>query len=1175
MKLVSLELKGFKSFPEKTVIHFNEAVTGVVGPNGSGKSNIVDAIRWVLGEQKTSVLRSEKMENVIFNGTRKRKPASLAEVSLTFVNDRNLLPTEYHTVTISRHYYRNGESEYRLNGITCRLKDITALFLDSGISSDTYAIMELSMVDDLLNDKDGARRRLFEQAAGISKYKVRKKESLAKLEATEQDLNRVDDLLMEIETNLKALETQARKAERYQQLRESYRQVSIELALHHLEGYKQQLQRLQNQQQQLEQEQAVLETHLSGLSNRIASEKTQLLHKEQQLTAANRRLQDFTDALRKKEQQQAFLRETLRHIEEQRLRLHQLRQQALQQHQQLVAQLTELDRELEQHEAAVQRAQRDWEAATRERNRIQAVYADLKERHLARTAAREEAERLLADLQRQLSIIRTQVQALADEEQRAATDQQQRQQEFLQLTASLTDVEQQEQLSHEEVRRLAQAGDVLQQQLEQCEAELDQLHEELRSLFRNLDARQNEYNLTKSFLDNLEGFPESIRYLRQHPEWSTQAPLLADIINCPAEYRVAIETYLDPYLNYYVVRSKEEAWAAIQLLHESAKGRASFFVLSEVAPDAPTTPAVEGLIPATDIVETDIPYRKLVQHLLHMVYVLKEEQAEKLPTIPRNAVVLAQSGRYLIGPHYLAGGHVGLASGKRLGRIKNLEALEAEIRQLQQRARELQHQIRQHQEDLAQLRQQSQDDALDQARERWHALRQQASALRANLESLEKASRQYQQQAQMREATRARLREQEHDVHIKVVAASNQLQAIVEHLAEITDELNTSEQEVQRATAFFNDLHLRLVQEQNHLETAIRERSLRQQQIQSITQQLDGYDQQAAELTENYLLQEQELKLLEQECTADRQTQQQLSADVAAIEQRYFLCRSNINQLEEAYQQTLFNRDQNNQLLSAVKDQLNELKLQLQSLRDRMELEFKISLEGLLERSPDPTHSLEELQQQANKLRHRLETYGDINPMAAEAYQEMKQRYDFIVAQKNDLLAAKESLLATIAEIETTARQRFTEAFQSIKANFQKVFKSLFSEEDECDLILSDPSNVLESSILIIARPKGKKPQIIDQLSGGEKTLTAIALLFALYLYKPAPFCVLDEVDAPLDDANIGKFNKIIRDFSKQSQFILVTHNKQTMAAVDCIYGITMPEEGVSRVVPVDFRHLN
>src|SRR6185295_73267 len=312
MRLVTLEIKGFKSFPEKTTINFNDSITGVVGPNGCGKSNIVDAIRWVLGEQKTTMLRSEKMENVIFNGTKARKASSLAEVALTFENDKNLLPSEYHTITIGRHYYRNGDSEYKLNGITCRLKDITSLFLDTGISSDSYAIIELGMVDEILNDKEHSRRRLFEQAAGISKYKSRKKETLNKLEATQVDLNRVDDLLFEIETNLKALETQARKTERYYKLKEEYRTLSIELALFTLEGLKNSFAQLQQQQQQEEDKKLKVETEVSSLEAILEKEKTDNITKEKKMIASQKELNEFITTIKQKENEKNIFSENLK-----------------------------------------------------------------------------------------------------------------------------------------------------------------------------------------------------------------------------------------------------------------------------------------------------------------------------------------------------------------------------------------------------------------------------------------------------------------------------------------------------------------------------------------------------------------------------------------------------------------------------------------------------------------------------------------------------------------------------------------------------------------------------------------------------------------------------------------------------------------------------------------------
>ncbi|MEI7670400.1 MAG: AAA family ATPase, partial [Pseudomonadota bacterium] len=316
MKLVSLEIKGFKSFAEKTVIHFNDNMTGVVGPNGCGKSNVVDAIRWVLGEQKTSVLRSEKMENVIFNGTKHRKPSALAEVYLTFENNRNLLPTEYNTVTISRHYYRTGESEYRLNNVNCRLKDISNLFLDTGISSDSYAIIELGMVNDILNNKDNSRRKLFEQAAGISKYKTRKRETLNKLDATQIDLNRVEDLLFEIEGNLKSLESQSRKTERYHKLKDEYKELSVELALHTLKDFKVVFENLNIKQTEEQDKKIVFETELIQQEAILQSEKTDFLEKEKNLLHSQRQLNELVTNLKQKENDKNLVSENIKHLHE-------------------------------------------------------------------------------------------------------------------------------------------------------------------------------------------------------------------------------------------------------------------------------------------------------------------------------------------------------------------------------------------------------------------------------------------------------------------------------------------------------------------------------------------------------------------------------------------------------------------------------------------------------------------------------------------------------------------------------------------------------------------------------------------------------------------------------------------------------------------------------------------
>lgn len=1176
MRLVNLEIKGFKSFADKTVINFNDNVTGVVGPNGCGKSNVVDAIRWVLGEQKTSMLRSEKMENIIFNGTKNRKASSLAEVSLTFENNRNLLPTEFHTVTISRHYYRNGDSEYKLNGITCRLKDITSLFLDTGISSDSYAIIELGMVDEILNDKDHSRRKLFEQAAGISKYKARKKETLNKLEATQLDLNRVDDLLFEIETNLKALESQARKTERFYKLREEYRNLSIELALFTLEGFKSSFENLKLQQQQEEDKKLKLETEVVMQEATLAQEKTDNINKEKQMLAVQRELNTFVTSIKQKENEKNILSENLKFQRDKKINLTSQSEKAAADLRQIGAGIEGFREQKSSEHDVFNLFTSELEIAKQVLENIRADHSGIKTRLEEQTNVMRDLDREMAETEKNITIRDVQQQNMLQEKERGETEFNQRQQEYGELQQQLQSLREEEQLRKQIVLELTEAGDTLQTQINGVEEELENTREELRNSHRHLDARQNEFNLTKSFIDNMEGFPESIKFLKQHPEWATHAPLLSDVISCPAEFRVAIENYLDQYLNYYVVADMNDAMNAVNLLSAAAKGRANFFVLNDFE-DAPvkSIAAPPNTIAAMDVVEADPKYRKLVSFLLSGTFILRDEEQVDVKSFDKQASVIARNGKFVRTPLGLSGGQVGSFSGKRLGRIKNLAALEAEIVQSKEHAERLQQRLQNLQADLISLKNSSKDAELDDAREQHNLIKNQLTSIFTKIENIESFFVAHRSRMESIQAKMEQLASEKsfHAGQLKIHA--DKKSGLQQSLDELTASFSASELKLNEVSQAYNAKHIQYVQQQNKVAAIDRELEYKNQQAE-ITQQL--IESNGAELNSTISSIadiEQKLSVAEAVIIHDYAEKEKMEKEAAAVEQVYYESRGKINELDENLKTLTKNKELVDMLLGQVRDKTNELKLELNSLKDRLAIEFKVEIESLMDRNANTELNPEELQQKSEKLKSRIETYGEINPMAMEAYNEMKERHDFIVTQKNDLMNAKASLLQTIDEIETTAKEQFLTAFNSIKENFVMVFKGLFTEDDECDLFLENPDNVLESKIQITAKPKGKRPQIIDQLSGGEKTLTAISLLFALYLYKPAPFCILDEVDAPLDDANIEKFNRIVREFSQNSQFVLVTHNKNTMASVDVIYGITMQEEGISRVVPVDFRSLN
>jgi chromosome segregation protein len=1170
VKLVSLEIKGFKSFADKTTIHFNENMTGVVGPNGCGKSNVVDAIRWVLGEQKTSVLRSEKMENVIFNGTRNRKPSALAEVFLTFENDKNLLPSEYNTVTISRHYYRSGESEYRLNNVNCRLKDITNLFLDTGISSDSYAIIELGMVNEILNDKDNSRRKLFEQAAGISKYKSRKKETLNKLEATQADLNRVEDLLFEIDNNLKSLESQARKTERYHKLKEEYKELSIQLALHHLKDYKVIFDNIQTQQTEQQDKKIVLETELLQYEAKLQADKNDFLEKEKNLLQAQRKLNELVSYLKQKENDKNLVTENIRHLNEKVENWKRQNDQAsiaIQSLEQSIASFTE--RKTTEETTLIQ-LQTDLKQAKSKLELIRLQHTDARRTLESENQQMRSIENEIVDLEKKITVLKVQKDNLIRETDVNERDLQQRNEERSRLAEQLVDLEQKENSERDAIHHLTQLADSSQQQITNLETKINDVREELNARHRSLDARQNEFNLTKSFIENMEGFPDSIKFLKNNSDWNKQAPLLSDVISAQSEYRVAIESFLEPYLNYYVVNDMQEAMQAVNLLSNAAKGRANFFVLNDFENETAETAPAESAIRALDVVECEDRYRNLVNYLLRNVFIVDEQQ--QLPNL--KATFIARSGKYIRNRYAVSGGQVGAAGGKRLGRVKNLENLSKEINQLKAESDQLRQRLQEFQQELASLKSNNHDKQLDALRDTYNLTRNQITGIKTKLENIDRFYVDF-------DVKKNSITERGTAIDADLLIMNDvisQKQQIRENqqakIQEANQQFNHIDTQLSEASQLFNQNNILFLQQQNKINAFTQEINFKRLQLDETNHNIDrnkteleSASRQLLELESRKNETEAELILLYE----DKTRQDNLVADVDRI---FYESRGAINELEEQIRNIAKQKEHCDLLLNEMRDKVNDLKLQLASLKERLDLEFKISIDELMEQEPGAEINKEDLNEKVGRMKNRLENFGEINPFAVEAFNEMKQRADFIVTQKNDLVTAKESLMNTIDEIESKAREQFMEAFNQVKENFVNVFRNLFTAEDTCDLILSNPDSPLESSIDIIAKPKGKRPQTINQLSGGEKTLTAISLLFALYLLKPAPFCVLDEVDAPLDDANVGKFTDIIRQFSDKSQFILVTHNKQTMASVDVIYGVTMQEEGVSKVVPVDFRQL-
>jgi chromosome segregation protein len=1173
MRLKSLEIKGFKSFADKTVVNFDEGITGIIGPNGCGKSNIVDSIRWVIGEQKISSLRSENLESLVFNGSRTRSASGLAEVSLTFENTKNLLPTEFNTVTVTRKFYKSGESEYRLNDVQCRLKDIQNLFLDTGVSTDSYAIIELGMVDEIIKDKENSRRKMLEQAAGISIYKTRKKEAKAKLDATEQDLARIEDLLFEINNQLKTLENQAKKAEKYYEIKKEYREISIELAKAALEGFNITYKELNTQHDQETDNRIKLEAEIAQEEALIEQQRVGFIEKEKSLQEMQHNFNEFLQTLRTKENEKNLALQRLHYLKERETGLKDFLQKAEGQLKGIEDSISFTQQQITDEEARLNEMQSNVESMKADVEAKRKVFDEKRAAVDVLRSENQQLQRSQFEAEKKVAVADTSIQNLERSIRQLTDDLTNRNQQVTQLEEERKVAEENLQRKKVDLEQLKQHHEFTKEQILQTQSKVEALRNKLAEENRKLDSKKNEFALLKSLIDSMEGYPESVKFLHKNPNWNQDAPILSDIIYVKEEYRAALENVLDPYLNYYVVNNLQEGLQAVHLLDAHKKGKANFFLLDKLnAASAESVHEVAGTIPALSVVEFDAKYEGLVKQLLGNVFIAEDESALEHSN---GHVILEKTGKFVKGKYSLTGGSVGLFEGKKIGRLKNLEKLQEDITAQEQVVKALKEEIQLRHNEVIGFSEELKEHAIQQTQQEIIELTNKVYAIHNKLENLQANIKSGEERLAEQQAQLAQTHTGIDVIRRELTELTAVVLAAVEKIKDAEQQFSIAEQAYTQASGLFNDFNLQLARQQSKVNALKQEAEFKVNQLNDLKQQVENNHKQLAEtstlITESQaLLTEAETLLVDMLRKKEEEEKKLNEADAA-----YYNLRNALQEKESELRHKQKAKEQIDHLLNEIKDKLNELKLQLAGVKERLNVEFKVSLEDIIDQPRNTETPLAELQASSDRMKKRLENLGEVNPTAIEAFQEMKKRYEFIVEQKTDLVNAKDSLLQTIQEVEATANQKFLDTFNQVRENFQKVFKALFTEEDTADMILEQPENLAETSIDIVAKPKGKRPSSITQLSGGEKTLTATALLFAIYLIKPAPFCILDEVDAPLDDANVGKFTNMIRKFSEESQFIIVTHNKMTMGSVDVIYGVTMQEPGVSKLVPVDFRSLS
>lgn len=1170
MYLSRLDMVGFKSFAQKTELTFTDGVTSIVGPNGCGKSNIVDAIRWVLGEQKTSALRADSMEQVIFNGSRTRKPLGLAEVSLTIENNKQILPTEYSQVVITRRLFRNGESQYLLNKTQCRLRDIVDLFMDTGMGSDAYSVIELKMIETILSDKADERRHLFEEAAGVTKYKARRREAARKLETAQRDIARVQDIVREVQKTVNSLARQAEKARQHQELSTRLRELDkVLFALEYAEEYV----LLKQWEANVAATRAQREADEAALIEREASVSTleqAQIEREQDLRNALDVEADVRAATADMQQQVSLVEERAASTQRALDRLEA-------EHHESTTRRSTMDEELKHLQQRLERVQVDLGTsmahAEAQRARVAEANGALEQARREAASRREaltQARQALADEKGQAERLRVQVEALqrrlrenehqqvqAEDRRRQVTEQIDREvAELPALDVALAEAEQRQHAAEDRERMLRAEQETLQSE-----------GDDVRSTAAHSKA-------SLEFLVGLVDTTESSKFLMTSPEWtpSGEKITLAEVLNTDEQLRVAIEAALGDAARYFVVANRAEADQAISALNKNNVGKATFLCRDAVPsmpepPHVATSDAVFGW--ASELVRTDDGLRGAVRGILGRTIVVRDLAAawQAVASTPADAAVTL-SGEIVHRAGAVRGGSTSKTEGVRVGRRERIEQLRADVERLETRLEAIEARVREIKQELGTIDLRKLGDDVRRAALMRNERQQRVDALRGRRDDIDGQREALHAEASGFAAELADVTQRASEADARLAAATQGITTIEQNVQTAQTSLEAAEQrynEVMGATRAAEIDVVRLQGEQ-----------------QTLTSDLHRLSTQTMDIEQRREQREREREELRAQLASLGTDRERMLGEASVLVARLAEARAKRESLELAVReaQAAFHAagdavraqrrsvDGSTQSMHDADLRFNEARLRIEALVRRATEELDITVPDE-PAAPELEEHPDELRTQVQDLRRKLTTMGNVNFLALEEHERESERLTFLTQQLGDLTESERTLQETIAEINQTAREKFASTFTKIRENFIDLFKVLFTEDDEADLQMVDDADPLECKIEITAKPRGKRPHSIEMLSGGEKTLTAIALLFAIYLVKPSPFCILDEVDAPLDDANIDRYLKIIRKFSENTQFLMITHNKKTMEAADTLYGVTMEEPAVSKVVSV------
>ena len=1172
MYISELKMHGFKSFASKVSLKLGKGITTVVGPNGCGKTNIVDAIRWVLGEQKSSVLRSSKMEDVIFNGSADFKPLSVCEVSLIVHNNKGKLPIEYNDIEIGRRVYRNGESEYFLNKTPCRLKDINDLFVDTGMGADAYSVIELKMIEQILSESGDDRRRMFEEAAGINKYRHQRKSTLRKFEATHLDLERINDIIAEVETKVHGLALQLKRFERHAKLTEKLKKSDIERAFLQVEQLNKLTAPLQSKITELQHLKESKATEGSIHEKELAQLQSVYQEQSVELTAQQDALISFND------KRESIQNNLLVWTEQNRSAEHSINRLSL---------------ESRNNESKIKQINTQSEALEIDVDTLEPIinnqlelYQVEKENFESKNQIYTSTVKTLDALQDERWSIQRKIsddQSLAKRTEAIIQEKENRHEKLVQqfetiskthsaLKKSTRKIEKNLSKANADLSKEKEAFSQAEEYVIQLRNEADALSKSRHSLSAQIESLTGQYGFYQELLESKEGFPEGTRYILENPKsFEEVLGTIADIFEIDPTYHHALEAGLGDLSHCLIASDRKSALLTLEKARKLQAGDLSIIPLKETSSlkiNLKPVPKDDLLIGrASDLVKTEKSLQPLAVYLLGNLLVVEDLQSAMKKSVFDGWSLVDKNGAYS-GNDLVLKNRQASEHGHIMGRKKKIESIEKDRR-----------------------KQEKELLKIEAALEKNKASMQTAMAsVQASLQSVEKANQ------HLSRCETEQLRNQ-----FQLTQQSESLENIQREKTELEEELTKSEEALnalkpamKKAEKTMAGFQEKIDKANTQMLDARKERDGFSEKVQDIRIALLELESQRENIvfklkTGKETVEElkSRQKQIKDEITSFNEKQTQLKADITSGEKALKKLTAEIQKnksildlkqsvykgtyasIEAIQSQIQSEQHGREQLLESLKNaelEVAESKQRLALVRDRIQDRYEQSIPKNL--SVEQTE--EELKFDIDKISRSLESIGPVNMAVKDEHSEEEERLNNLKVQCEDLASAEENLRETIRKIDRSARKRFQETFDLVKANFEKLFHLFFEGGNATLRLLGDP-DPLDADIGIEAQPPGKRNASLRLLSSGEKALTAISLLFAIYQVKPSPYCILDEVDAPLDDVNIHKFTRVLKQFSDETQFIVVTHNKLTMENADTMYGVTQEKKGISKLVSVNF----